>query len=74
MLRPYCCGTVWHICVSHDITFVCLVVLLSANTLPSLFENLCKLDLLRQMVRSELVDQLTIQGDTIGERVCEVVG
>ena len=55
--------------VSREVTFACRVVLLSANKLPLSFESWCELDLLCQMVRLELVNQCTIQCDTIEERV-----
>ena len=46
----------------HDILFACRVVLLSANALPPSFESWHKLNLLRWMVRSELVCQCELQG------------
>ena len=60
--------------VSCKVAFACQVVLLSANELPLLFKSWCELDLLCQMIRAELVNQCTIQGDTIEERVRGVVG
>ena len=47
---------------SHEIDFACRVGLLSANALPSLFESWHKLDLLCQMVRSELARRCDLQG------------
>ena len=60
--------------VSHEIAFLCRVILLSANELPSSFKSWCRLDLLRQMVWLELVYQCALQGDGIEERVCGVGG
>ena len=60
--------------VSCEVAFACRIVLLSANELPPLFKSWYELDLLRQVVRSELVCQCPLQGDGIEERVCGVVG
>ena len=60
--------------VSHDVTFAWRVILLSTNTLLTSFKSWRKLDLLRQMVRLELVYQCALQGDGMEERACGTVG
>ena len=60
--------------VSREVAFACRAVLLSANVLPPSFKIWCKLDMMRQMVRLELVYQCALQGDGMEERACGTVG
>ena len=53
------------ISVSYDIALACRVILLSVNELPSSFKSWCELDLLCQMVQSELGSQCVIQCDVM---------
>ena len=60
--------------MSREVAFPFWVILLSANALPPSFKSWRKLNLIRQMVLSELVRQCTLQGAGIEERICGVIG